>query len=628
MTKSQIPVTYDDIDPHKGVVSQLMHEPMAIPGFENPGAKAPSFGDAMFNIGGSDFPMEETVNSVTLAVVTGMRLGIELAARFETRVGLKELEARKAANQLGADEARFLGLKGTSAAIAVYVAARYTLWKVSSIREDEVRSVTVGELPKLAISYTGRQAALRGLLSHLGEIIGGEGVSVLYVPAAFCQALTKIMEDLAGRAASLPEFERFSDVSYRLEGTEFVVDGFDPSVGKRLVTTEITPIKAQDIVGNHEAKHLARRISRMLALYNFERKRNPFCDVGLFQRIIMVFGTPGTGKTLLIRLIATELRELCEARGVPFRADLMKAIIDSYQGRSAQNTQTWLGGLSDKTIISLLGIDDAENTLLDRSDKSSSEGSKGVVQAFLTGTEGAGSEVHGGSLLLIATNVPDMLDPAVRSRVNVNMELKGARGQHDVLDQHMLGLKSLAKLMPEPFGVQEIGGYTLFSDQTTGREVHSKSVGPYGEPQQGMTREAYQAALRQVEGKKGHPLLLPATLFAEFQTLNPRASSRDIRNLQTAVFARYADFDIPDETYEKPELFLAQPYDRQVEILREMARAAVGGLDFGEVMLEETVRYLDAFAQIEGAQFEREVKATRHDLKVRQEAFRLEGIKA
>ena len=84
-----------------------------------------------------------------------------------------------------------------------------------------------------------------------------------------------------------------------------------------------------------------------------------------------------------------------------------------------------------------------------------------------------------------------------------------------------------------------------------------------------------------------------AELFAAVKAEYPFFTSRDVRNIQRAVDGRIMDFDFPPEWLANPEVFFRQAYERRSPCSRELMRANMGGLSFGDVRLQEAIRYLD-----------------------------------
>ena len=74
--------------------------------------------------------------------------------------------------------------------------------------------------------------------------------------------------------------------------------------------------KPSEVVGNHIAKYQALRLAKMLMAYDFDRKLNPFAELGGFIFTFMGDGKPGTGKTTLIQMMAGIAERLLQGGGL------------------------------------------------------------------------------------------------------------------------------------------------------------------------------------------------------------------------------------------------------------------------------------------------------------------------
>jgi energy-coupling factor transporter ATP-binding protein EcfA2 len=86
------------------------------------------------------------------------------------------------------------------------------------------------------------------------------------------------------------------------------------------------------------------KLAKMLMAYDFDRKLNPFAELGGFIFTFMGDGAPGTGKTTLIQMMAGLLNDYCQqGGGLPFRYQNFSIDqIDSYQGKSGQNAKAFI----------------------------------------------------------------------------------------------------------------------------------------------------------------------------------------------------------------------------------------------------------------------------------------------
>jgi hypothetical protein len=112
-------------------------------------------------------------------------------------------------------------------------------------------------------------------------------------------------------------------------------------------------------------------------------------------------------------------------------------------------------------------------------------------------------------------------------------------------------------------------------------------------------------------------------LYKNIQKSFPFFSSRDIRNIQSAVSLRLTDFDLPEDWFNDPALYFKKDYDTKFEMLKELMKGNMKGLDFSDVRRQETVRYLDNLATIADTDFKRKVDGRVHDLNVQLEASKI-----
>jgi hypothetical protein len=113
-----------------------------------------------------------------------------------------------------------------------------------------------------------------------------------------------------------------------------------------------------------------------------------------------------------------------------------------------------------------------------------------------------------------------------------------------------------------------------------------------------------------------------AHLFAAVKVEYPFFTSRDVRNIQRAVDGRIMDFDFPSEWLEQPELFFRVAYEQKVEMLRELMRTNMHGLSFGDIRLQESIRYLDNMVRIADTGRRRRIDEAAEQMSIQAEARR------
>jgi len=187
--------------------------------------------------------------------------------------------------------------------------------------------------------------------------------------------------------------------------------------------------KPNEVVGNHIAKYQSLKLAKMLMAYDFERRLNPFADLGGFIFTFMGDGMPGTGKTTLIQMMAGLLNDYCQNAGYPFRyQNLSTDSIDSYQGKSAQNAKSFINNVIDPSVIGFGTIDDIDQLAGKRGDRQSSAGQLEITAVLMESFAGANTVVRGNCTFGMFSNYPENVDDALRQRAGARIPL----GEHDL----------------------------------------------------------------------------------------------------------------------------------------------------------------------------------------------------
>jgi hypothetical protein len=157
--------------------------------------------------------------------------------------------------------------------------------------------------------------ALQGALWELDQDIGAlatDDVKLVAVVSAFAEALMKKVQIRAENGA------RTSVFTAGLEGGGGRADafGFKPAKAAKGGMIAMAFKKPHEVVGNHIAKYQSLRLSKMLMAYDFERRLNPFAELGGFIFTFMGDGKPGTGKTTLIQMMAGLAERLLQGGGL------------------------------------------------------------------------------------------------------------------------------------------------------------------------------------------------------------------------------------------------------------------------------------------------------------------------
>ncbi len=560
------------------------------------------------------------LNNTLYAVQEGIGLGLWIRDSYYDASGLSTLVENKSALDT-AGKREFESKMHTATAFMLFSIAYKILNDLKPLASDDlsVMKQKFAGIPEVSLL-----TPLKGISCNLfyydkyldhPDIVKTDK-DVIDFTVVYFEAL---IDEIQLRKSSLEYTETITDRAYKLENSDFAIDGWNNVFSGIAKSVEFNQIQFEQIVGNRDAKHFARRLTERLLSYDFEAKKNPFQELGGFMPVFMGYGIPGTGKSMLIAAIATRLKEHSENLEIPFLFHPMPdTIVSTFQGGSAEKMVEWMKPLQDPTRLIFAPIDDAENNLQERTAQGVSAGVKEVIGVFLRYTEGAYAVNYGNSSVGLFTNLPEMLDKAVISRVQGRFKIDGARNEKDFIDQDHLWWRKLEETMPDFVNMSNPSDYKYLDAQKV-----AKSLGDILQQSEKPSEERVLETFDRVEKKyKDSEHMFYAHLYTEIQKIFPFFSSRDVRNIQKAVSLRLTDFDLERDWFENPETYFKKDYKTKYGMLQELMRANMKGLDFSDIRRQEVVRYLDNVATIADTDFKRKVDARVNQLNIETEARR------
>ncbi len=78
-------------------------------------------------------------------------------------------------------------------------------------------------------------------------------------------------------------------------------------------------------------------------------------------------------------------------------------------------------------------------------------------------------------------------------------------------------------------------------------------------------------------------------MCAEFKRKDPRFTGRPIESVTQKLLAESAEFDVPEEWFSDPTLYLSKPYDEKVALLATLYRPITG-----DMIAEELEKYFNS----------------------------------
>ncbi|GLT08869.1 ATPase AAA [Sulfitobacter porphyrae] len=518
-------------------------------------------------------PLQATVMH---ALRRATAIALAVAENVAEQSGLGDLKRANLEGSLpAARKSEFSELLAAEALVTLYVFGNATAYLLSSHLSET--TVEVGDVDEV-LTDNG-QTALHGALWELDQDIAAhaqDDVRLVATVSAFAEAL---MEKVALRAQTAPRLEGFRGASWRVEADDFTVAGFSPASRAKSTKLTMTFKKPNEVVGNHIAKYQAMKLAKMLMAYDFDRRLNPFADLGGFIFTFMGDGAPGTGKTTLIQMMAGLISEYCGNAGYPFRyQNLSTDNIDSYQGKSGQNAKAFINNIIDPSVIGFGTIDDIDQLAGKRGDRQSSAGQLEITAVLMESFAGANTVVRGNCTFGMFSNYPENVDDALRQRAGARFLVDGPQTREDYVD-------ILYLLMGKNHDIP-LGDHNVFEAQAIKKAV-AASFESHSRPHEAGLLRVYEA----VRGEIGEldTINKLGTYLKGIQEADARFTGRAIKNITDAVKVRAMDFELPDEWMESPDLFLFKGYDEKKAMIEDMRQPITV-----EMVIQEINRYADS----------------------------------
>lgn len=528
----------------------------------------------------NDDPITSPVQaSVLSALRRALATSMLVSDQYADQTGLSEMLKENLAGKLPSGKsAEFSELLAASSLISLHVFANMASYLLSNSHADASEiTVEVGEVEEVLTDNP--HLALTGALWELDQdlaIFVDTQDKLIPAVSAF---LEQLMDKVALRAANTPRLEAFTSVRYRVEDDDFEIDGFTPAARAKSTTLTMSFKKPNEVVGNHIAKYQSMKLAKMLMAYDFDRKLNPFAELGGFIFTFMGDGMPGTGKTTLIQMMAGMINDYCQNADYPFGyQNLSTESIDSYQGKSAQNAKAFIRNVLDPNVIGFGTIDDIDQLAGKRGDRQSSAGQLEITAVLMESFAGANTVVRGNCTFGMFSNYPENVDDALRQRAAARFLVDGPKSRDDYIDiLHLL----MGKNHKIPTGDHE-----LFAAQQIKKAV-AASYESHSKPHEAGLLRVYERVSKDI-GKLDTIAKL-GTYLKGIQEADERFTGRAIKNITDAVKVRAMDFELPDEWMENTDLFLSKDYETKKNMIADLARPITV-----DMVIQEINRYADS----------------------------------
>lgn len=503
----------------------------------------------------------------------GLAVALALGDTFAKQSELEALQSKNTASPLdGEDATRFKALLSASAYVAAFSFAAY----LSQLLDGD--SEPVEDTPEPDFVFDTSQDALKSMVAGLDAAIAGAADDLVLIARAKAFARTAI-EGLLQRRARFSGLSDFAEGHIRIDRDDFTLNGFDVAPGEKRKPLVMSFKAPDEIIGNHIAKYQAMKLAKMLMAYDFDRQMNPFVELGGFLFTFIGDGMPGTGKTILIQMIAGLVHEYCQVAGYPFHYENFGVDqISSYQGKSGQNCKAFVDNIVNPRAIGFGTVDDIDQVAARRSDDKASAGQHEVTAVLMESFAGASTVVRGNCAFGMFSNYPENVDDALRQRAGARWLVDGPQSRDDYVDIFVL-LAGKNHDIP-------LGKHDLYAGQAIKKAVAASYEG-HDRPQEDKLLALWET-FRAERGEIRTMADIGAYLH-RIKTAEPRFTGRAIKNITDAVKMRAMDIDLPDAWFETPEVFMHKPYEDKTAMIAELR-----GPFTIEMVLQEINRYGDS----------------------------------
>ncbi len=490
--------------------------------------------------------------------------------------------------------------KQTSAAIALFVFSRWVIWDMQSLLKDNAFvqgvNVSVGE-----IDISRLVPALSCSTFFLGKNIENEVQKDDFRLVAVINRFVELLQqEVLNRIDSLKHKDFFTDITYQLEGEDFVISGFE-LMALSHESVDVKEVYPDEVIGNQVAVDGVVQAMRKLFLYDVKTETNPIKEFGGFQSVQLLSGDPGNGKTLLLAVARTLGRDYAKASNLPYRDLVVPNMVSKMQGESTDLAKAYLRSLLDPSTINLGIGDEFEVVIPDHGGDEISEGDKKVAVEFLKALSGVGSVDRLNFLFLAATNYPDKLDKAFMSRVKSRHYITGSETIDDYVRFLILNLRKLNKLHPRLINLQNV---------EWDRDIREKRASNDSLIRIDPTMSVNEIREEVLKHHEPTDIQFFATFFYLMKQRQATFSMRDCANIVDGTKAHVSGFEVPLEWITESSHYIDIELDGKNGLISDLAVQHVqsSGINFVEMLDQQAVYYAEESLRMAETRRQREVE--------------------
>ena len=218
-------------------------------------------------------PLEATA---IMALRRALAIAMAVSEEFSARTALGALKRDNQAGALReAERPEFRDLLEAEGLITGHVFANALSFLLAPHRDTATLEVGA---PEEILPENGT-LMLEGLLWEIDQRIATFAKDDATLVAVLAAQAEQVMDRIAMRSDGA-RVGAFADHRTHIKSDDLTLDGFTPAARAKGKPLTMQFKKPHEVVGNHIAKHQALKLSKMLMAYDFERRMNPFVELG------------------------------------------------------------------------------------------------------------------------------------------------------------------------------------------------------------------------------------------------------------------------------------------------------------------------------------------------------------
>ncbi|MDY6777650.1 MAG: AAA family ATPase, partial [Candidatus Nanohaloarchaea archaeon] len=264
--------------------------------------------------------------------------------------------------------------------------------------------------------------AFHGFMRNYSQLLdqassGEEAVSIT------TDYLNSVAQECYQNMQEHPEYvEAVEDMDLEVDG--FTLSGLEGQ--GRVESLSFGNVEWEDVVGNNEVKDTLETTIDMLFDYDPD-EGNDIAEMVSLPNSVLIYGDPGTGKTLTLKAAGNHAADRAEDLGKDLVIEQLDSDVKSkYHGETSERLKETFRKVTDPDNIGLLYMEDVESLFPSRDELEGEPEDKDAFRELLNQIQGVETNEDMGNYLIVGTtNYPELLDDAFEERFNMDVNAPG-----------------------------------------------------------------------------------------------------------------------------------------------------------------------------------------------------------